>query len=79
MMITTYEFPLPNNGERYDLSQEELVDLLDKAYRKGFEEGKGVSSTVTYASSDEEEPHCNYYNPITGIYHLYYNTEQRRD
>lgn len=55
MMITTYDFPLPNNGERYDLSQKELVDLLDKAYHKGFEDGKNVSSAVTTCSSSEDD------------------------
>lgn len=80
MMQTTYEYPLPNNGERYDLSEDELCNLLDKAYRKGFEDGKNVSSAVTTcSSSDKEQPHYNYYNPIIGIYHLYYNTNQRRD
>lgn len=80
MMQTTYDYPFPNNGERYDLSEDELRNLLDKAYHKGFEDGKNVSSAVTtYSSSDEEQPHYNYYNPTTGIYHLYYNTNQRRD
>ena len=32
MVISRYSFPLPNNGERYDLSQDELVVLLDAAY-----------------------------------------------
>lgn len=55
MMQTTYEYPLPDNGERYNLSEDELRNLLDKAYHKGFEDGKNVSSAVTtYSSSDEE-------------------------
>ena len=30
-----FDYPLPNNGDRYDLSQEELVELLRKAYNNG--------------------------------------------
>ena len=42
MIMTLYEYPLPNNGERYDLSQDELSDLLYKAYRSGFNHAKDV-------------------------------------
>jgi len=42
MVISHYSFPLPNNGERYDLSQAELVELLDKAYNNGFEHAKNI-------------------------------------
>ena len=36
MVIGLYNYPLPNNGDRYDLSKEELDALLFKAYRQGF-------------------------------------------
>ena len=39
MIMTMYEMPLPNNGERYDLSQDELDELLHKAYRNGWKYG----------------------------------------
>ena len=42
MVQVLYNIPLPNNGERYDLSKEELNDLLYKAYRNGFEHARDV-------------------------------------
>lgn len=66
MTQITYDFPLPNNGERYDLSQQELCDLLDKAYHKGFKDGQDSMPGYTISSN------YNYYNPTTGIYHLCY-------
>ena len=66
MTQTTYEFPLPNNGERYDLSQQELCDLLSKAYYKGFKDGQ--DSVPAHTTSSDHT----YYNPTTGIYHLCY-------
>jgi hypothetical protein len=35
MIQTLFDFPLPNNGDRYDLSKEELLELLQKAYENG--------------------------------------------
>lgn len=35
MMQVKYEFPLPNDGEEYRFTVEELVKLLDKVYDKG--------------------------------------------
>ena len=35
MIQKLFDYPLPNNGDRYDLSQEELVELLQKAYENG--------------------------------------------
>jgi hypothetical protein len=32
-----YEFPLPNDGEGYKFTENELVELLDKVYEKGRE------------------------------------------
>lgn len=42
MVFTKYDFPLPNNGERYDLSQEELVHLLDHVYDCGFQHARDI-------------------------------------
>ena len=58
MVFTTYSFPLPNNGERYDFSKDELVALLDKTYNKGFEDARNVfdpsrQGTITWASSED--------------------------
>lgn len=47
MMQVLFEFPLPNNGERYDLSAEELVQLLLKAYEKGHKDEMYHSYTVS--------------------------------
>ena len=56
MVMTLYEFPLPNNGDRYDLSQEELDALLYKAYMNGYQWGREVATptVVTTASSLED-------------------------
>lgn len=35
MMQVKFDYPLPNNGDRYDLSKEELVELFKKAYDNG--------------------------------------------
>lgn len=35
MMSILFSYPLPNNGNRYDLSQEELIELLQKVYDSG--------------------------------------------
>lgn len=56
MVISKYSFPLPNNGDRYDLSQNELIELLDNAYNCGFEHARDAydpsrQGTVTWASS----------------------------
>ena len=58
MIISKYSFPLPNNGDRYDLSQAELVKLLDSAYDCGFEHARDTydpsrQGTVTWASSED--------------------------
>ena len=56
MIQTLYDFPLPNNGDRYDLSQEELDALLYKAYMNGYQWGREISSpgVITTASSYED-------------------------
>lgn len=55
MVMMKYNIPLPNNGERYDLSKEELVKILDAAYNNGWNHGYGVAeiqynSHTAYAS-----------------------------
>ena len=56
MFFEKYSFPIPNNGDRYDLSLEELNELLNSVYEKGFKDG--VSSTImpetTSASTTNE-------------------------
>jgi hypothetical protein len=47
MVQVSFSYPLPNNGDRYDLSKEELIELLQKAYDNGFEAGKSNNSVVT--------------------------------
>lgn len=44
MFFIRYSLPLPNNGDRYDLSEKELVELLDAAYDRGYTHG--VESTI---------------------------------
>lgn len=58
MVFTKYNFPLPNNGDRYDLSQNELVELLDNAYNCGFKYARDIydssrQGTITWASSED--------------------------
>ena len=36
MIVGLFSYPNPNNKDRYDLSEEELVALLQKAYDNGF-------------------------------------------
>jgi hypothetical protein len=50
MVFVRYDFPLPNNGNRYDFSEEELVKLLDSVYERGYTHGveiANVSTTIT--------------------------------
>ena len=52
-VFAKYFIPLPNNGERYDLSKDELYELLERTYSKGYEDARNVyddkriSSTAT--------------------------------
>ena len=50
MIFTTFEYPLPNNGERYDLSEEELCALLESAYMSG-RASNSLEYTTTVAST----------------------------
>lgn len=55
MVFVKYSIPLPNNGERYDFSAEELVQLLDSVYEKGYADGKqaAIEPITTTASTEE--------------------------
>lgn len=58
MVQTKYDFPLPNDGERYNLSQDELVKILDHVYECGFENARDVydpsrQGVLTWASSED--------------------------
>lgn len=53
-----FDFPLPNNGERYDLSKDELVELLQKAYDNGWNYARqtydtSYVKTSCYPDTDE--------------------------
>lgn len=55
MIQTRYDFPLPNDGDRYNLSQDELVKILDHVYECGFENARNAydptrQGVVTWAS-----------------------------
>ena len=68
MVFTKYDFPLPNNGERYNLSQEELVKILDHVYECGFENARntydparqGVTTWASY-NNDKEWKEVKFY------------------
>lgn len=68
MVIEKYSFPCPNNGDRYDLSLEELNKILDSVYQKGFKDG--VASTI------EPETTCS--STTTEIVIKYPNRRRRR-
>ena len=59
MVFTKYSFPNPNNGDRYDLSQDELVQLLDKVYQAGWDHARemydpALQPIVTVSASFED-------------------------
>lgn len=58
MVQTKYDFPLPNDGDRYNLSQDELVKILDHVYECGFENARDVydpsrQGILTWASTED--------------------------
>lgn len=59
MMHVKYSMPLPNYGNEYRLTQDELVKLLDNAYANGFADAKDVyderTRQTTYASSRDND------------------------
>lgn len=67
MVVTKYDFPLPNNGDRYDFTQDELVKLLNKVYDCGYENARSVydtskQATTTWASSNMGDEQNDWYN-----------------
>lgn len=57
MVFTTFEYPLPNNGEGYNLTESELHDLLQQAYDKDFYHGN-LKAETTVASLIKPCPWC---------------------
>lgn len=55
MIQALFNYPLPNNGDRYDLSREELVELLQKAYDNGKQSNP---ESFTYSWSNTFCPSC---------------------
>lgn len=55
MTMALYDFPNPNNGDRYDLSQEELNTLLYKAYMNGYQRGKEIATPVVTTSASTSQ------------------------
>lgn len=60
MVQSKYDFPLPNNGERYDLSQDELVKILDHVYDCGFENARNAydparQGVLTWVSTEDTD------------------------
>lgn len=64
MLVAKYDFPLPNDGDKYSLTQDELVKLLDRAYERGYENARSASSqaTTAWASSDMGDEQNDWYN-----------------
>lgn len=67
MLVTKYDFPLPNNGDRYNFTQDELVKLLNKVYDCGYENARNVydisrQATTAWASSDMGDEQNDWYN-----------------
>lgn len=58
MLRIVYEYPLPNKRGRYNLSEKELRELLQKAYDNGFEHARDIydpsrQGVVTWASTED--------------------------
>lgn len=47
-VFAKYDFPLPNNGNNYSFTQEELVKLLDHVYDRGWQHAKEIYDTKSY-------------------------------
>ena len=66
MIVTKYDFPLPNNGDRYDFTRDELVKLLNKVYDCGYENARSVYDTskqvTTWASYDMGDEQNDWFN-----------------
>lgn len=64
MLVAKYDIPLPNNGDKYSLTQDELVKLLDRVYERGYENARNAisSHTVAWTSSDMGDEQNDWYN-----------------
>ena len=56
MITTKYDFPLPNDENRYNLSKEEFTKILECVFDRGYEYARNIydperKSTTTYAST----------------------------
>lgn len=66
MLVAKYDIPLPNNGDKYSLTQDELVELLERVYERGYEDARNAydtsGQTITWASSDMGDEQNDWYN-----------------
>ncbi len=67
MLVAKYDIPLPNNGDKYSLTQDELVELLDRVYEQGYENARNAydtssQATTAWASSDMGDEQNDWYN-----------------
>lgn len=66
MLVAKYDIPLPNDGDKYSLTQDELVKLLDRAYERGYENARNAydtsGRTTTWASFDMGDEQNDWYN-----------------
>ena len=51
MMFVRYQYPLANYNGKYLFTEEELVELLDKVYEKGVEDGKSLDIKTMAATN----------------------------
>ena len=59
-MQIKYDYPLPNDkeGKGYKFTEEELKELLDKAYENGLNAGKSTSESITKYTSNRSCSRC---------------------
>lgn len=50
-----YDFPLPNDGDKYNLTEQELVTILDHVYDCGYEHGKQAATPIKTTASAIED------------------------
>lgn len=60
MIDTQFSIPLPNNGEKYMLSEDELKALCRDAFNSGFNTAKILYDTVAYTNIVKSCPKCGY-------------------
>lgn len=66
MLVAKYDFPLPNDGDKYSLTQDELIKLLDGVYERGYENARSAydtsGQTTAWASSNMGDEQNDWYN-----------------